>query len=401
MNLSPADDAPRPRAGDGFSDAVTVAFGDARADLYGVARLGLADNGASGLAILFHRGEPVAVRAEGGVETGEPTAWDEVSAAGLDTEVVEPLRAWRLHYASDDASLDLDLRALGAIAVLDRGRPRREDRRHGRLRAGRPRDRGRHRRPASGSRSTPSASAATRGARRTGARSRWRGRWAPGSTTTSRCRSRRSARPARRTTTRRRSPRPSSTATPTPTSRARPPWSTRGCRRPTTPTAARSPPASSSSSTRTASRGAPRARSAAARRSTSAACACTARSSAGGWKAAPGSGATTSWPAREPVSPIEAVVSDFGGVLTTPLIETFAALQEEDRLDQGAMRAALQRITERNGAHPVHELETGRHDRARLPRRSSARSCARISAGTSRCTRSPSATSPTSSRTSR
>jgi len=119
VNLSPTDDAPRPRAGDGFSDAVTVEFGDARADLYGVARLGLADNGASGLAILFHRGEPVAVRAEGGVEAGEPTAWDEVSAAGLDTEVVEPLRAWRLHYASDDASLDLDLRALGAIAVLD------------------------------------------------------------------------------------------------------------------------------------------------------------------------------------------------------------------------------------------------------------------------------------------
>ena len=119
MTLSPADDAPRPRTGDGFSDAVTVAFGDARADLFGVARLGLADNGASGLAILFHDGEPVAVRAEGGVEAGEPTTWDEVSAAGLDTEVVEPLKAWRLHYASDDASLDLELSALGAIAVLD------------------------------------------------------------------------------------------------------------------------------------------------------------------------------------------------------------------------------------------------------------------------------------------
>jgi hypothetical protein len=119
VSLSPADDAPRPRTGDGFSDAVTVAFGDARADLYGVARLGLADNGASGLAILFHRGEPVAVRAEGGVEAAEPTAWDEVSAAGIDTEVVEPLKAWRLRYASDDASLDLDLRALGAIAMLE------------------------------------------------------------------------------------------------------------------------------------------------------------------------------------------------------------------------------------------------------------------------------------------
>jgi hypothetical protein len=123
VTVSPADDAPRPRTGDGFSDAVTVAFGDARADLYGVARLGIADNGASGLAIVFHGGEPVAVRAEGGVEVGEPAAWDEVSAAGLDTEVVEPLRAWRLHYASDDASFDLDLRALGAVASLDPEHP--------------------------------------------------------------------------------------------------------------------------------------------------------------------------------------------------------------------------------------------------------------------------------------
>ena len=123
MTVGPEHDAPRPRTGAGFSDAVTVAFGDARADLYGIARLGLADNGASGLAILFHGGEPVAVKAEGGVEAGEPVSWDEVSAAGLDTEVVEPLRAWRLQFASDEASFDLDLRALGAVAELDPGDP--------------------------------------------------------------------------------------------------------------------------------------------------------------------------------------------------------------------------------------------------------------------------------------
>jgi hypothetical protein len=118
MTVGPEHDAPRPRAGEDFSDALTVAFGDERADLYGVARLGLADNGASGLALLFHGGEPVAVKAEGGVEAGEPGAWDEVSAAGIDTEVVEPLRAWRLHFASDEASFDLDLHALGAVAEL-------------------------------------------------------------------------------------------------------------------------------------------------------------------------------------------------------------------------------------------------------------------------------------------
>jgi putative hydrolase of the HAD superfamily len=57
---------------------------------------------------------------------------------------------------------------------------------------------------------------------------------------------------------------------------------------------------------------------------------------------------------------IEAVVSDFGGVLTTPLFQTFAALQEEDRIEQGAMGGALRRIAERDGAHPLHELECGR-----------------------------------------
>jgi len=123
VTVSAADDAPRSPAGDGFSDAVTVAFGDERADLYGIARLGLAEGGASGLAILFHRGEPVAVRAEGGAAADGPRSWDEVSAAGLDIASVEPLRAWRLHYAADDASLDLELSAVGAVAELDPASP--------------------------------------------------------------------------------------------------------------------------------------------------------------------------------------------------------------------------------------------------------------------------------------
>jgi hypothetical protein len=123
VTIDPADDAPRRPAGDGFSDAVTGAFGDARAELYGIARLGLADGGASGLAVVFHRGEPVAVRAEGGVAVDAPRAWDEVSAGGIATEAVEPLRAWRLRYASADASLDLELGALGAIAELHREHP--------------------------------------------------------------------------------------------------------------------------------------------------------------------------------------------------------------------------------------------------------------------------------------
>jgi len=118
VTVTVADDAPRPAAGDGSSDAVTFAFGDERADVYGVARLGLADSGASGLAVVFHRGGPVAVRAEGGVDAGDRATWNDVSAAGIETEVVEPLRAWRLRFASDEAALDLDLRAVGAVAEL-------------------------------------------------------------------------------------------------------------------------------------------------------------------------------------------------------------------------------------------------------------------------------------------
>jgi hypothetical protein len=123
VTFGPADEAPRPDAGDGFSDAVTIAFGDAAAELYGVARLGLAEGGASGLALLFWRGEPVAVKAEGGVEVDGPSSWDEVSAAGIDTSVVEPLRSWRLQFAGDDASFDLDLTATGPLGELPADHP--------------------------------------------------------------------------------------------------------------------------------------------------------------------------------------------------------------------------------------------------------------------------------------
>jgi putative hydrolase of the HAD superfamily len=60
------------------------------------------------------------------------------------------------------------------------------------------------------------------------------------------------------------------------------------------------------------------------------------------------------------VSGVEAVISDFGGVLTTPLIHAFAAIQEQDGLDAGGLGRALRRAAERDGAHPLYELECGR-----------------------------------------
>jgi putative hydrolase of the HAD superfamily len=56
---------------------------------------------------------------------------------------------------------------------------------------------------------------------------------------------------------------------------------------------------------------------------------------------------------------IEAMVSDFGGVLTTPLIESFLAFQNETGIAMEQLGEAMQRIAEREGDHPLFELETG------------------------------------------
>jgi putative hydrolase of the HAD superfamily len=57
---------------------------------------------------------------------------------------------------------------------------------------------------------------------------------------------------------------------------------------------------------------------------------------------------------------IRAVVSDFGGVLTTPLLHSFAAYQDETGISAAALGNAMQAIAERDGAHPLFELEKGR-----------------------------------------
>jgi putative hydrolase of the HAD superfamily len=57
---------------------------------------------------------------------------------------------------------------------------------------------------------------------------------------------------------------------------------------------------------------------------------------------------------------VEAVISDFGGVLTTPLLGSFMALQDEIGIQPGTLGRAMQRIAERQGEHPLFELERGR-----------------------------------------
>jgi epoxide hydrolase-like predicted phosphatase len=58
--------------------------------------------------------------------------------------------------------------------------------------------------------------------------------------------------------------------------------------------------------------------------------------------------------------PIRVVISDFGGVLTTPLLHSFAAFQDRTGIPAEALGRAMQRIADRDGKHPLYELEKGR-----------------------------------------
>lgn len=124
MSVSADLDAPRAARSDGFSDAVTISFGDLDAEVFGTVRLGIAGGAsASGLVVLFDRAELGAVAAEGSVPLENASAWDEVGAAGIDIETIEPLRAWRLSFAGESASLDLQITAPGTPCALEDGDP--------------------------------------------------------------------------------------------------------------------------------------------------------------------------------------------------------------------------------------------------------------------------------------
>ncbi len=67
------------------------------------------------------------------------------------------------------------------------------------------------------------------------------------------------------------------------------------------------------------------------------------------------------------MSRIEAIVSDFGGVLTTPLLDAFVGLQESRGIPFEALGTAMMRVAEADGgANPLFELETGRLSEAQF-----------------------------------
>jgi hypothetical protein len=112
------------RAGDGpaFTDAVTFAFGDPSAQLYGLARIGLSpgEDGVSGsaLAVLFAGREPVAAIARGGIDLGADAGWEAVAAGGLSARVVEPLRRWTVALEDEAHGFDLQFEAVSEPAEM-------------------------------------------------------------------------------------------------------------------------------------------------------------------------------------------------------------------------------------------------------------------------------------------
>jgi len=59
------------------------------------------------------------------------------------------------------------------------------------------------------------------------------------------------------------------------------------------------------------------------------------------------------------VAEIEAIVSDFGGVLTTSLLTSFMAIQDEIGISPENLGKAMRGIAEEDGENPLYALERG------------------------------------------
>ena len=56
---------------------------------------------------------------------------------------------------------------------------------------------------------------------------------------------------------------------------------------------------------------------------------------------------------------IKAIISDFGGVLTTPLIQSFMAFQDQTGITTETLGKAMHAAAEANGENPLFEMERG------------------------------------------
>jgi epoxide hydrolase-like predicted phosphatase len=64
--------------------------------------------------------------------------------------------------------------------------------------------------------------------------------------------------------------------------------------------------------------------------------------------------------------PIDAVISDFGGVLTSPLMDSFLAFQNASGIPLEELGRAMMAVAAREGTNPLFELELGRMSEARF-----------------------------------
>lgn len=105
---------PRPPGGEGFSDSVSFSFADPEAELYGLARIGLApgEGAASALAVLFSGRGVAAATVHSEVEAPDAD-WQALRVAGVSTTVQEPLSRWRVGFEGDGGGFELEVSAVG------------------------------------------------------------------------------------------------------------------------------------------------------------------------------------------------------------------------------------------------------------------------------------------------
>ena len=97
----------------------------------------------------------------------------------------------------------------------------------------------------------------------------------------------------------------------------------------------------------------------------------------------------------------DAVICDFGGVLTNHLVEAFAAFQDETGISTEQLGRGMQRVAERDGEYPLFRLERGELTRGSNSSTTSAGRWSRSSATGRSCTASARSTSRPCTRTSR
>jgi uncharacterized membrane protein YgcG len=123
VSISAADEAPRAGEDPAFRDAVTFSFGDPAQRVFGLARVGVGGESASGFAVVYSGDALAGASTATSVAAENVETWDDVSAAGVRSTVRMPLEAWTVTYDGDEAGFDLRFDAVSAPAMLDAETP--------------------------------------------------------------------------------------------------------------------------------------------------------------------------------------------------------------------------------------------------------------------------------------